>query len=330
LFGFRAEAQEAGTREAHERIIREIEQRLDREFERIRAEVRRIVERELRQSERGARTERATPPPARGERPATPVEPRAHTRQAPPAGGGAPAWLGVFTGDVDEAARERANLGEGKGIQIESVVDGSPAEKAGLRQGDILVEAGGRPVKSVEDLRAALRQNGPGRAMKLSVIRDGKARDIEAVPIPPEGSGATGGAAGQAPEARAPRAEPKPKPEPKPEPTPAPRGEARSGGTAWLGVLLEEVTSEEREEAGIEGGVKVSGLPDESPAREVGIREGDLIVRFGDREIAGINDLVEAVRAARVGTQARVTLYRGKERKNYTVKLGRRPAEFQE
>jgi serine protease DegQ len=60
------------------------------------------------------------------------------------------------------------------GVVVAAVEKGSPADDAGLRRGDVIVEAGGRPVATVEDLYSALRQRDPGEELEVAFVRDGE------------------------------------------------------------------------------------------------------------------------------------------------------------
>jgi S1-C subfamily serine protease len=59
------------------------------------------------------------------------------------------------------------------GVVVAAVEKGSPADDAGLRRGDVIVEAGGRLVTTVEDLYSALRQRDPGEELEVAFVRDG-------------------------------------------------------------------------------------------------------------------------------------------------------------
>ena len=81
--------------------------------------------------------------------------------------------LGVALAPTDVAARLRRSVGldERDGLLVRSVVDDSPASAAGLREGDLLVRAGGRELKVADDLFAALAGIQPGGQLELSVVR---------------------------------------------------------------------------------------------------------------------------------------------------------------
>ena len=77
--------------------------------------------------------------------------------------------------------RKKLNLPEKQGLDVEEVVPKSPAEKAGLKQGDILVRAGRKPIESVADLAAAV-QKSEGKAISLELLRDGKPQTVKVAP----------------------------------------------------------------------------------------------------------------------------------------------------
>jgi len=90
-------------------------------------------------------------------------------------------WLGVEAMPVPPALRAHLNLPEGQGLLVGGVVADSPAAKAGLKEHDILLQAGGKPLTDISDLIAAVNA---AKETKLSliVIRGGKQQTIEVVP----------------------------------------------------------------------------------------------------------------------------------------------------
>lgn len=70
---------------------------------------------------------------------------------------------------------ENAN---GDGARIAQVVPGSPAARGGLREGDVVTEAGGEPVRSADDLRLAVAGGSPGAELELTLRRDGETRTV--------------------------------------------------------------------------------------------------------------------------------------------------------
>jgi len=90
------------------------------------------------------------------------------------------AYIGIFG---DDASRYVERLPEGvkEGAIVVQVIPGSPAEKAGLKRFDIIVEFNGKPIKSMEDLVGAVRMHDPGDKVKIVFYRDGKKHQVEIV-----------------------------------------------------------------------------------------------------------------------------------------------------
>lgn len=94
----------------------------------------------------------------------------------------APPRLGIAIapGHVARRLRRAVGLPEAEGLLIREVTEGSPAERAGLAEGDLIVAAGGRPVRTIDDLFGAL-QAARGGTIELSVIRGTDERSIQVV-----------------------------------------------------------------------------------------------------------------------------------------------------
>jgi S1-C subfamily serine protease len=81
-------------------------------------------------------------------------------------------WIGIEGNDLDGATASDLNLDGG--ARVNSVKDGGPAHTAGLAARDIIVSLGGRQVRSMGELRIALRAHRPGDSVMVEVLRDGK------------------------------------------------------------------------------------------------------------------------------------------------------------
>jgi serine protease Do len=91
-----------------------------------------------------------------------------------------PIWLGVSGQDVDQRMASFLGLPSVKGMLINEVFSGTPAEKAGLRTGDLIEEVNGIEVKDKDTYLRILRNATPGAALRLSVRRDGATRRLQA------------------------------------------------------------------------------------------------------------------------------------------------------
>jgi C-terminal processing protease CtpA/Prc len=91
---------------------------------------------------------------------------------------GGSTWLGVYTQSLDSDLREGLDF-SGTGVLITRVVDGSPAERAGLRQGDVITRVDGRSIDSPDALSRVVSGLDAGEEATVRIVRNGGPRDIE-------------------------------------------------------------------------------------------------------------------------------------------------------
>ena len=107
-----------------------------------------------------SREEPLTPPGGAGERPKGARHPKEGRK--------------VSLGTVPDFAFQ------GKGVRLDGTVPGSPAEKAGLRQGDVITNLADTPVNSLRDLSAVLKSLSPGDKVTVVILREGREQKVEA------------------------------------------------------------------------------------------------------------------------------------------------------
>lgn len=97
-----------------------------------------------------------------------------------------PAFLGIEGEDLDPSDAEMFDIGVAQGAVIRAVVPGTPADDAGLVEGDVIVAVDGRPIDSMIALAARIRVFEPGTEVALSYVRNGEERttDLELVEAP--------------------------------------------------------------------------------------------------------------------------------------------------
>lgn len=202
-------------------------------------------------------------------------------------------WLGL---SLQPLLKDGAN---DRGVLVSSVVSGSPADKAGLRAGDVLVAYDGQPlrVRYTEELPEANRLllgTPQGASVTLTYLRDGKEHATTAV------TAARGAAQGEEQELH-----------------------------AW-GATLRELTLLAAKELGRDpgSGVLVGSVRPGGPASEAkpALQPGDIVTRFRDRPVRGLDDLRALTHQALDGAQARVPCLVAFERRSQqfltVLKLG--------
>jgi serine protease Do len=92
------------------------------------------------------------------------------------------AYLGVVSTPIRLNASAVVRTGQRDGLRVVEVLAGSPADRAGLLAGDIILTAGSRPVSNAESLQKLLFADAIGQPLRIAVLRDGKETDLVAVP----------------------------------------------------------------------------------------------------------------------------------------------------
>jgi serine protease Do len=97
------------------------------------------------------------------------------------------AYLGIAGGPRPLPPRLARALGRKSGVEIAQVVEGGPADRAGLRAEDLIVELGGTPIEDMDDLQRVVVSEVIGRAVRAKVVRGGRERELELVPAELDG-----------------------------------------------------------------------------------------------------------------------------------------------
>jgi serine protease Do len=92
------------------------------------------------------------------------------------------ASIGVRVRDLTGDDQQKAKLDSPAGVFVESVVAGTPAEKAGIKSGDVILEFDGERVRSVRGFTRLVSETPPQRTVKAVVLRDGARRTIDVTP----------------------------------------------------------------------------------------------------------------------------------------------------
>jgi serine protease Do len=178
-------------------------------------------------------------------------------------------WLGVEFQPVNEAVAASLGLDDAQGALVAGVVEGGPAEQAGVQVGDVILSLDGEKLDDPKDLPRLVAATRAGERVELDVLRNGRTRTVK-VEI---GASET-------------------------EPTLA--AVQTAGEPARLGVQLQPLTPDVRQRYGIESseGVLVTNVERGSPAARAGIRPGQVITMVGQKPVASPKEVVEAVEQA--------------------------------
>ncbi|MEX2272289.1 MAG: PDZ domain-containing protein [Vicinamibacterales bacterium] len=217
---------------------------------------------------------------------------------------GAGSRIGVSIEDVaaeDVASRKLASQ---SGALITTVEEGTPAEEAGFRAGDVVLEFDGERVRSARQLTRLVQETPAGRKVAVTVSRDGQRVNLT---VEPESAARVstftpGVRVDAAPAPRAPRARaPQVFRTPAPEILDLPEFETFRGGFAFsfgggrLGVSTQTLREQLAKHFGVERGVLVTEVVENSAASKAGIRAGDVITKVNGTAIDDAGDLARAL-----------------------------------
>ena len=177
--------------------------------------------------------------------------------------------LGVGVQEVTQSLARSFGLDRPRGALVSQVEPGSPAEKAGLKPGDVIVAFNGKPIEQSNQLPPLVARVKPGTQAKFEIWRNGKANELTA----------TVGAMQQEKTAKAEPSSPE------------------TGGK--LGLAVRQLTPQERKESGIEQGVVVEQVG--GPAARAGIQPGDVITSVNGTPVKSPQELRAAAARAKEG-----------------------------
>jgi serine protease Do len=257
--------------------------------------------------------------------PAPPPKPEGHSFSMFFDGDGS--YLGVQTEEVTKDNFAKYGLKEVRGVAVEKVIEGSPAEKAGIQTGDVIVRLNGEEVTSVRKLTRLLNEVSPDHQAKVTVIRSGSERDLTATlakrPMPKFAEGSFDFAFPhgqfQMPDfPMTPKWEGAPKWEGTPRVEPFPPGAPepfvwRMGSGRRLGVGVTTLTKQLSDHFGVASGVLINEVRPDSPAAKAGLKAGDIIVEAEGKEVKGEGDLMRAIQEKKEG-DVTLTIVRGGNR----------------
>jgi serine protease Do len=195
--------------------------------------------------------------------------------------------LGVLIQGMDEDLAKALGLDRPHGALVENVEPGSPAEKAGIKSGDVIVTVDGQDVPHSEELPRMVAQHRPGSQLRLKILRDRQSREVDVAlaELSEPGEEPTGS------RSQGPGSQP--------------------GSPSTLGLSVTE-----------EGGqVIVRRVAPDGPAQGK-LRPGDVIESVNQQPVAGANDLASKVQAAAADRPVLLRVKRGDQSRYVAIERG--------
>ncbi|MCU4405949.1 Do family serine endopeptidase [Acinetobacter junii] len=191
-------------------------------------------------------------------------------------------YLGVMLQDIDRNLAEAYKLPKPEGSLITQVTPKSPAEKAGLKSGDVILKINGNSILRTSDLLNVLNRVAPNQTIQLDVLRDDRTRTISA----------TLGTA--------------------PDDTPA--AEDKNNPTSGLGMSIRNLTQAEQTRLDVNGGILVQDVKRGGLASLSNIVAGDVIIQVNGTPITNSQMFAKTVAALPKNSVARVAIIRQGQR----------------
>jgi len=190
-------------------------------------------------------------------------------------------WLGVSIQKVTPEIAEALGIEKGQGALIANVNEGSPADQAGIKVGDVIVEYDGKKIRDPNELPILVARTQVGKTVKATVLRERKL-----VPVTIKVG------------------------ELKEEEVVASGPQTQKGK---LGLAVQNVTPQIAESLGLDQakGVVVSGVQPQSIAAEAGLRRGDVILQVNRKQIQNVGDYEKAVEETKPGANILFLVRRG-------------------
>jgi serine protease Do len=200
---------------------------------------------------------------------------------------------------IEELTREKAEsfgLEKAQGALISSVEKDGPADKAGVRFGDVVLKFNGKVIATSSDLPRLVRSARPGSKVALEIWRSGAVRELTmVVGEMPEDNRQAGQRSGRLPAA---------------ESTPLPR----------LGISVSELNMEQKQQLRVNGGLVVEEVKSVA-ARQAGLQRGDVVLAIGNIEIVSLAQFGNVLKQAPVGKNVALLIRRGDSASYLAIKL---------
>ncbi|EED34977.1 ATPase [Luminiphilus syltensis NOR5-1B] len=191
-------------------------------------------------------------------------------------------WLGVSIQDVDRNLAESFGLDRPQGALVAQVGEDSPAERAGIEAGDVIIKFDGQTIDTSADLPHVVGLLAPGSMVDAQVIRDGKRITLEVE---------VGGLDADD------------------RPSVASSGND-AGNSDVLGMVVESADMEAMAELGLNGGVLITAIRPDSPAADANVMPGDIVTRLGNIAVSDLEDFAEAATQLEPGKSVRLRVFR--------------------
>jgi serine protease Do len=173
-------------------------------------------------------------------------------------------WLGVSVQDITEDIAKNLGIKDAKGVLVNDVFKGDPADRAGVKTGDIIIEVGGKKIKDTHELLRIVATLSVGKEVELKILHNGKEKVLKVVVAEREKKEKVA---------------------------------TREAAKEFFGITVQEITPEIAAHLGLteESGIIVTHVREGSPADDGGIKPQDIILQVNKVKISSMKDYLKAI-----------------------------------
>ena len=235
-------------------------------------------------------------------------------------------YLGVQTEEVTRENLGRFNLREVRGVGVAKVQEGSPAQAAGIQDGDVIVKVNGEDITSSRKLTRLIGEISPDHTVRLTVSRNGSEREMNVTlgkrPTPKFGEGSFSFPQVfenfEMPDMSQLKNLPRVEMYSGAPDTPGAPHMFSFGTRRQIGVSLTPLTKQLSDHFGVTNGALVNTVRENSPAAKAGLKAGDIITEIDGKAVKGELDLIRALGEKKEGDVS-LTIVRDKNRQTLRV-----------
>jgi serine protease Do len=226
--------------------------------------------------------------------------PHIHSAAVIAHGGG---YLGIGVAEIDDDRARALKLKDAHGVEIKNVEEDSPAAKAGLKEGDAILEYNGQRVEGVDQFIRMVRETPPNRKAALAIVRNGSPQTVAATIAKRNEQAFAGGLLAPGFELQMPNMPGEvfgktPTPPLRPFLPDMPHSMLLWESGA-IGIEAEALNAQLAEYFGVKDGVLVRSVAHNSPAEKAGIKAGDVVVKVNGETVSTPHEIASQLHGAR-------------------------------
>ncbi len=193
------------------------------------------------------------------------------------------AWLGIYIQDIDETLAKHFKVNPKSGVLVADVMKNSPAEKAGIKRGDIITKVNEKKISTPSDLQSKILEQDVGEKVEVTVLRDGK-EDVYNIVL----EEMTGDGEGS---------------------------DLSADEHGWRGMMLQDITPEIASKFKLPSqtqGVIVTEIAPKTSAAEAQIQKGDVLVGINNQSIDSLDGFNQIIKQIQDEEDVILVIKRGK------------------